>query len=109
GAEDRFDLEERDAVFAVDHQAQHVEALHHSRERLQRVPGRLRTAVRVRRKHPDHVRVQWQCGGIVAANGVDVGLDHLNCLISHCQCHGYPCDGNTPRVRSTCQKSSCSC
>ena len=83
GAEDRVDVEDGDAVLAIDNKADDVDALHDAGKLVEALPKRRNAAIRVRGELADGIGMKRKCGGVVTPHGIDVFFYYLN--------HLFPC------------------
>lgn len=78
-----IDVEEGDAVFAIDDETNDFDMLDDSREPLRGFNEGHRTLVRIHGKDTNHLRMNWEIPWIVSTNSIDVFLDHASYLSSH--------------------------
>lgn len=81
GAEDGVDIEDGDAVLAVDNEADDMDALHDAGKLVESLPKRHSAAIRVRRELADGIRMKRKCGGVVTPHRINVLFDYLNHLV----------------------------
>ena len=65
GAEDCVDIDDSNAVFAIDNQPDYVDALHDSGKLVEALPQRSGTAIGVRWEFADGIRMKRKCGNVV--------------------------------------------
>jgi len=82
-AEDRVDVDDGDAVLAVDNEADYIDALHDGGELREPLTKRIGAAIRVRWKDADCIRMQRKGGGVIAPHRVDVRFNYLDHLLAH--------------------------
>jgi hypothetical protein len=78
-----IDVEEGDAVLAIDDEANDFDMLDDSREPLRGFKEGHRTPARIHGKDANHLRMNWEVPWIVSTNSIDVFLDHASYLSSH--------------------------
>ena len=83
GAEDCVDVEDGDAVFAIDNKADNVDALHDAGKLIEALLKRRSAAIRVRGELADRIRMKRKSGGVVTPHRINVLFDYLNHLIAH--------------------------
>jgi len=83
GAEDRVDIEDGDAVLAIDNKADDVDALHDAGKLVEALLKRRSAAIRVRGELADGIRMKRKCGGVVTPHRINVLFDYLNHLFAH--------------------------
>jgi hypothetical protein len=82
-AEDGVDVQDGDAVLAVDDEADDLNALHDSGEVIESLLKRRGASIRARREHANGILMKRKSGGVVVAHRIYVLLDHLNHLFAH--------------------------
>jgi hypothetical protein len=65
GSEDCVDVDDGDAVLAIDDKADNVDALHDASKLVEALLKRRSATMRVRGELADRIRVKRKCGGIV--------------------------------------------
>jgi hypothetical protein len=83
GAEDCVDVEDGDAVFAIDNKADNVDALHDAGKLIEALLKRRNAAIRVRGELADRIRMKRKSGGVVTPHRINVLFDYLNHLFAH--------------------------
>src|SRR5258708_1017807 len=83
GAEDRVDVDDGNAVLAIDDKADDVDALHDAGKLIEALLKRRSAAIRVRGKLADGIRMKRKCGGVVTPHRINVLFDYLNHLFAH--------------------------
>ncbi len=83
GSEDCVDVDDGDAVLAIDDKADNVDALHDAGKLVEALLKRRSAAIRVCGELADGIRMKRKCGGIVTAHRINVLLDYLNHLFAH--------------------------
>ena len=82
-AEDRVDVDDGDAVLAVDNEADYIDALHDGGELREPLTKRIGASTRVRWEHADCIGMKRKGGGVIAPHRVDVRFNYLDHLLAH--------------------------
>jgi len=80
---DRFDVEDRDTVLAIDDKTNDVDVLHDPRERLKGLDKGFSAPIGIHRKYADDIRMKRKVRWVVAPDCVDVFLDNAYDLFPH--------------------------
>src|SRR5260370_31129456 len=82
GSEDAVDIDDSEAVFAIDNQPDYVDALRDSGKLVEALPKRSGTAIGVRWELAKGIRMKRKCGSVVTPHRINVAFDDLTHLLS---------------------------